>query len=208
MKILYLFYLFLLNLKNYGYLNSFKIILFEIINLKNFKNLRYIENKNQEYRNKFYKIKYNSPYSPTPYYFLYLIKKKIFNLNKNFTFIDFGCGAGRVLNYYEKNFDNLIGYEIDHYFTKFFKKKKIIIQDLQKNNQIILNKNKNYIFYFYQPFDKFLIEKIIKKNFIKTKKLYVILVNLDKKIKFKNFEIIYSKKFPSSKKNIFIYKKI
>tara|TARA_X000000368_G_C23056058_1_gene723928 strand:- start:1427 stop:2029 length:603 start_codon:yes stop_codon:yes gene_type:complete len=200
----------LLNLNLYGYLNSIKIVFFELINFNKFKSLRYIENKDQEYKDKFYKKKYNSPYSPTPYYFLYTIKKNLFFLNKNFIFIDFGCGAGRVMDYFDQNFNKLIGYELDPYFKNFFKNKKhkLILQNLQKKNKLNLNKKKNYVFYFYQPFDKYLIDKIIKVNSHKTNKLYIILVNLDKKIKLKNFDLIYSKKFPSPKKNIYIFKKI
>ena len=50
---------------------------------------------------------------PCPYYFLIKIKKML--NEKNFTkFIDLGCGSGRVIDFFHKNFKNknFFGYRV------------------------------------------------------------------------------------------------
>ena len=55
---------------------------------------------------------------PCPYYFLYRIKKILKDIDFN-TFIDLGCGSGRVIDFFNKNLPNkeFIGIE---YFEKQF----------------------------------------------------------------------------------------
>jgi hypothetical protein len=85
------------NIKNYGFLNFFLIVIFELFNLFKFKkfDLFYDQSKTNSYNEvrRNYQ-KFNSPYLPTPFYILNIIDNEIrkFNLN-NYIFIDFGCGA-------------------------------------------------------------------------------------------------------------------
>jgi hypothetical protein len=99
------------NIKNYGVFNFILIIIYEIINLniKKF-DLFYDESKTNSYKEvKKNSKNYNSPYLPTPFYILSIINRKL--KKKNFTdhiFIDFGCGACRVINYFNDYFKKLI----------------------------------------------------------------------------------------------------
>ena len=100
-------YLIIINIKNYGWLETFKIIIFEIciIFLKKIKlnTLFYLEGKKQNYNSKFKFKVFDSPYLPCPYYFLYIINNiinKEIGLNK-YNLIDFGCGSGRIIKFFK-----------------------------------------------------------------------------------------------------------
>lgn len=169
------------------------IILHELIYfLKGYKGFKFNFSNNNEM----------SDNIPCPYYFLIKIKKKL--NEKNFTkFIDLGCGSGRVIDFFHKNFENkkFLGIE---YFDKQYKfcKNNFINQ---KNIEIIQS---NFIdedvfkydaacYFLNAPFKK--SENFL--NFIKTMQNYhvkknflVITVNIDKKTldKIKNVEFIES----------------
>ena len=79
---------------------------------------------------------------PCPYYFLVKIKQRLKENNFN-TFVDFGCGSGRVIYFFNKSFKNKkfigIDYFEDHCNTckKIFennKNIKIIQSDFTKLN--------------------------------------------------------------------------
>ena len=71
---------------------------------------------------------------PCPYYLLFKIKKNIKN-NNFFKFLDLGCGSGRVIDFFNKNFPNknLTGIE---YFPAQYEYCRKIFQK-QKNIKII-----------------------------------------------------------------------
>lgn len=210
----------LLNIANYGYLNFLKMCFWEIIySLKNNyrAHLFYDETITSKYteikslsgiRKK--KIKsFNAPYAPTPIFFLRIIKEHIKFLDlKSYIFIDFGCGAGRTLMFFEKNFKKRIGIDFNKKYKKFIKTGKFYNFDLRNLNKLskIIKENfsKKFALYFYEPFDEKLIIKICKK-FI-NKKIVIILVNT--KIKLDKTKIIYQKLFYNHQKNIRIYKNI
>ena len=153
------------------------------------------------------KINYDTPYSPTPYYFLYQLKK-FFKKKflQNYIFIDFGCGAGRVLKFFYNNFDELIGIDINSNFKKYFKhfiKINFYNLNLRENESFskIKKIEKNKIFFFYEPFDFLLVKKFLQ---LVNKEDYVILINYD--LKLNNFKTIFEKKIKY--KNLVILKKI
>jgi hypothetical protein len=198
------------NIKNYGVYNFILIIIYEIINLLLLKrfDLFYDESKTNSYKEvrESYK-KFNGPYLPTPYYILSIINQEI--KKRNFTdhvFIDFGCGACRVINYFNNYFKKLIGIDINAKFkNKLISKKQLFIKlDLRKVEKIkkIIKKEK-YVLYFYEPFDLNLTKKIIK--LFKNNDVLIITININKIIN-KKLKIIFNKHFKSLHKNIFIYK--
>ena len=71
---------------------------------------------------------------PCPYYFLFKIKK-ILKKNEFNRFLDLGCGSGRVINFFNKNFSSkkFIGIE---YFSSQYEYCKKIFQN-KKNIKII-----------------------------------------------------------------------
>lgn len=200
------------NIKNYGILNFTLIIIYEIINLFKLKkfDLFYDESKTSSYKEvRQNPKKFNGPYLPTPFYILNIIKKEIKKSNfTDYTFIDFGCGACRVLNYFNDYFKKLIGIDINARFkNKLISKKQLFINlDLRKINKLKnLIKKKKYILYFYEPFDLDLTKKIIE--LFKDKNVVIITVNVPK-INNKKLKIIYIRHFRSTEKNIIIYKNL
>jgi len=206
------------NINNYGIKNLLIMFFYEIIYCFD---SRYrsqvfydesVTNKYDEIKNKTGLRKnntrtYNAPYSPTPIYFLILIKDFLKNFNtKNYYFIDFGCGAGRSILFFKNLFKKKLGIDFNQEYKKFFKNKNFISLNLRNSNSIKLIKKKykfnNYILYFYEPFDETLIMNIIK-NFL-PKKLIIILINV-KKIKLSNLKLTFSKEFKNHSKNIRIY---
>jgi len=121
------------NIKNYGVYNFILIIIYEIINLLLLKrfDLFYDESKTNSYIEvREGSKKFNGPYLPTPYYILSIINQEI--KKHNFTdhvFIDFGCGACRVINYFNDYFKKLIGIDINAKFkNKLISKKQLFIK--------------------------------------------------------------------------------
>ncbi len=208
------------NISNYGFINLTIMIIYEFLYSlkKKYRNQIFydesVTNKYHEIKNKNGIVKksmlaYNCPYSPTPVYFLRLILLKL-NLNsknlKTYFFIDFGCGAGRTLTFFKKNFKNRLGIDFNKKYQRFIPKNIFLNMNLRKINSIkkILKKTNSskYVLYFYEPFDNNLIKKIIR--IFKKKKLFVVFVNVDK-IKIKNLRSIYNKNFNNTSKSIKIY---
>ena len=200
-----------INIKNYGVFNFILIIIYEIINLniKKF-DLFYDASKTNSYKEVRKNSKnYNGPYLPTPFYILSIINRELKKANfKGHIFIDFGCGACRVINYFNDYFKKLIGIDINNQFKdKLISNKQLFINlDLRKIGKLkkIIKKEK-YVLYFYEPFDLNLTKSII--NLFKNNECLIITVNvtiiLNKKLK-----IIFSKHFKSIHKNIIIYKNL
>lgn len=208
------------NISNYGFMNLSIMIIYELLySLK--KKYRKQIFYDESITNKYYEIKnksgirkeskflYNAPYSPTPIYFLKLILLNL-NLDKknlnSYFFIDFGCGAGRTLTFFQDNFKKKLGIDFNKRYQKYIPKNMFLNMNLRKISNIkkILKKTNStkYVLYFYEPFDENLIKKIIK-IFI-TKKIYVVIINV-KKIKIKDLRYIYNKTFNNKSKNIKIY---
>lgn len=139
---------------------------------------------------------------PCPYFFLFKINKKIKELSF-LNFIDLGCGSGRVIEFFTKNFPNmhLIGLESHksqyEFSSKIFEnnsKVKIIQSDFTTTNLLQYNTD---CFFIGAPFNK-------ESDFIKfmknlttlsfNKKIFLIIVNYNKKIigEFKNIKFIES----------------
>ncbi len=147
--------LFLKNINSYGIFVSIKIFIFEmlaLINLDNFSDLSYNES-NSSYEDSKKKKKYDVPYIPTPFYFLYLINKYLKKLNlKTIIFFDLGCGLCRPVNYLKDKINlTFIGVEID---------KRIY-------DKININKNQKYKIYNTSLRNLIEIKKIIKNNLSK-----------------------------------------
>ena len=174
MKILTIF---LSSINKYGVKFLFLIILHEILNIYRLRLSDYIVinpiNKKFE------------PSVPTPYYCLSLIKKNI--SKKKYDFIDFGCGRGRVINYFGdiQNIQKIIGIENNLKLKKRLKKlnnskTKIYINDCTSSkflNLIIQNhKNKNLVLYFYHPFSERILNNILKKFLAKSKREIIIII--------------------------------
>ena len=156
------------------------IIFFELIYLiKGYKGNRFNFSNNDSMTDNF----------PCPYYFLFKIKKTLKNTNFH-NFIDLGCGSGRAIDFYNKNFSNknFVGIE---YFTnqyeyckKIFHKQKnieIVQADFTKLNLLKYNPDCYFMtapFKNKMEFIKF-IEKLI--NLPLKKNCLFIFVNCNKK---------------------------
>ena len=151
---------------------------------------------------------YNSPYVAVPIYFLRIVNSflKKYNL-KNFTFIDFGSGAGRSLVFFRKSFKDVYGIEFYEKFKKFYQKNEFILCDLrEKNNFLFFKKNnENFILFFFDPFDQELVEKIL--SCFENENYITILINY-KELKNNSCRKIFEKRFKKELRNIRVYTNI
>ena len=150
---------------------------------------------------------FDGSYNPTPIYHLKIIEKFIEKKNlSNFTFIDFGCGAGRVTFFFRKMFKKIIGIDFNFKYKKYFKDQIIIIRDLRKINSLndlsLIKNDGNFVLFFYRPIEDNSIFKIIE--LFKNKKCYIITINV-KKNNSSKLSILYEKYFSDKKRNILIY---
>ena len=216
MKLISFIILFIKNMGNYGYLNSIKIIFYELIFFKSFKEYKLIENKNTSYLNSKIKKIYNTGYLPTPYYFLILLKEylKKNNIGK-FNFIDLGCGFSRPAIFLDKFFNiKYLGFEINERLIKKNKKKKsfnFFCINLRKCEKLLgilkkyIKSSEINIFFIADPFDIILVNKILK--ILKKRKLInrVVLININfAKLQKKNYTLDLIKIF--NKRNMYILK--
>ena len=198
--------IFLSSINKYGVKFLFLILLYELINiyrlrLSDFLVLNPIKKKYE-------------PCVPTPYYCLSLVEETI--KNKDYTFIDFGCGRGRVIDFMKKkNIRKIVGIENNVELRKQLMKlndhkTKIYINDCSDNRFLnfltkTYSKNK-LILYFYHPFSEKILSLILKKFLNKSKKELIIIImgeiyiNTKMKKKFQVKEIhkllnIYSYKY-------------
>lgn len=161
-------------------LHLFVIIIFEILNIvKGIKGNKYHFSKN----------KFMSDDIPCPYYFLF----KINNILRNYkikSFLDLGCGSGRIIDYFNKKLLNKKFIGIEYYQQQFnycksifdqCKNIKIYNKDFTKIN---LSKYTSDCIFLNNPFKK-------DKNFFKFFNLnrnklfndkYVVLINYDKNV--------------------------
>ena len=124
----------------------------------------------------------------------------------NFTFIDFGCGAGRVTFFFRKMFKKIIGFDFKHNYKNYFKDQTFIIRDLKKiksfNIFSFLKNDENFVLFFYRPIEDNSILKIIE--LFENKKSYIITINV-KKNSSPKLSILYEKYFSVVNRNIIIY---
>ena len=141
-----LFKLVITNIKNYGFSETFILVILEIIysfNSNYNKHIFFDESISDAYSFSKKNKVYNSPYCPTPIYFLKIISSFLKNFNlKKFTFIDFGSGAGRTLFFFKNYFKNFYGIEFNKTYEKYYKKEEFILCDLRKKNDFKFLKKK------------------------------------------------------------------
>jgi len=128
---------------------------------------------------------------PCPYYFLYKIKKILSKFNFK-TFLDLGCGSGRVIDFFSKNLVQVdfVGIE---YFSKQYNYCKKIFEN-KKNIKIVQADFLKSDFFQYDP-DCFFLNRPIEDDLVfietikkllnfphKHKKILLIFVNCDNKI--------------------------
>ena len=203
-----LFKLVITNIKNYGFSETFILVILEIIysfNSNYNKHIFFDESISDAYSFSKKNKVYNSPYCPTPIYFLKIISSFLKNFNlKKFTFIDFGSGAGRTLFFFKNYFKNFYGIEFNKTYEKYYKKEEFILCDLRKKNdfKFLKKKNKFFILFFFDPFEQNLVEKIVSK--FEDKKYIIILIN-HRKLANKYGKRLFNKEFINKNRNIRIY---
>ena len=144
-------------------------------------------------------------YLPSPYYILKKLKYIIDDNKDEYILIDFGCGMGRVLKYFEHHHKvkKLIGIESNKSLIncKLISNNIEIIIDDCKNLETINNIckiNENTILYFYYPFSINLVNKIVN-SILNIQKFKVILciVGMNHLIenKFSKLRLISNNKF-------------
>lgn len=216
-------YLLFKNIENYGLFVFFKIIFFEIffkLMKLDHKTSYYEEQHGDNYQLTKINKHYNTPYIPTPYYFLFIIKK--FFLKKkinNFLFIDLGCGYSRTNIFFNDLFNFFLGFDYNKKIINFCKKKKyknshFFHINLRENNSsnFLLKKilkyknNKKIIIFFSHSFDLKLLKKILE-NLQRKISFYVVYVNLKKKSFYnRKVNVLYKKYFFNKNRNIIISK--
>ena len=212
------------NIKNYGLLEVSKIIFYEIfyiIRYRDLSSLSYNDDESSTYENVKKKKIYDTPYIPTPFYFLkticsFLKKKK----NDNFLILDLGCGYSRVQYFFSSYFDSFFfGVDINKKIINKLKKDKIknsyfFNLNLRNDRDLItlikktklIKKKKNLIVFFSDSFDIKLLEKVLK-GLSSEFNFYCILINV-KNTKFlsKKYKTLFVKKFKNPDRNIKIFK--
>ena len=142
---------------------------------------------------------------PFPYYFLTKIKKELQEEDFNI-FIDLGCGSGRTIDFFSKNFSDkkFIGIEYFNdqyeYCKKIFKEKEniyIFQDDFTKSDFFKYNSD---CYFFNNPFrneKEFVKFMDLNKKFFFKKKIIFIFANYNKKT-------IYNFKYLKIIKNFYI----
>lgn len=208
-----IFLLFLKTISSYGIVNSGKIFFFELtglIFLRDLKSLSYDDDETSSYLETKKTDEYNVPYIPTPYYFLYLIKKMLFQLEiKKIRLIDIGCGYCRPAKYLAKKFElSFAGIELSQDIAKKvidennekFKIYNFNLRDIKKTKSFFennLKKNINNVIIISDTVEINQINKIFK-TLDNHYKIILIFIN----VKFKKFK---NKKFKVKK--IILFKK-
>ena len=210
--------LFLSTISNYGLFNSIKIFFFEVyglIYLWDLQSLTFDDEKSSTYKDTKKKGQYDVPYIPTPFYFLYLIRKVLCKLNINkFNLIDIGCGYCRPAKYLAKNFNlNFSGIELSKDIAKKvidekninFKIHNFNLRDKKKTKSFFKNnlkKNTNNVIIISDTVEINQINKIFKSLDNHTK-IILIFINVKyKKFKNKKFKIKKTILFKQNSRNI------
>jgi len=128
-KYLYNFYLVLININKYGFieiLKAFFVEIYYLIKIKDFKSWIYDDKFTNSYQDTKQNNDYNTQHTPTPYYFLNIVCKFLKQNNiDNFVLSDFGCGFGRIGKFFNTQFNCLFyGMDINNE----------MIEDLKEDN--------------------------------------------------------------------------
>ena len=112
---------------------------------------------------------------------LYNLTKKYIDL-KDYNFLDVGCGNGIPLIYAYKKFNFLTyqGFDLVPQYVRITKKNiyysikniknKYINVFVADASKIVLNKNKKFFIFMFNPFNEIIMEKFLKNNYINFKK--------------------------------------
>ena len=205
-------------IKSYGIFNSAKVLFFEVIGLIYFQDinsLNYDDEKTSKYSESKKFEKYDVPYIPTPFYFLFLIKKTLIKLNiKKMKLIDIGCGYCRPAKYLARKFElsfsgielnrsiahKIIG-ENNHNFNiyNFNLRNLIKTKSFFKKN---LNKNICNVIIISDTVEINQINKILHRLNNKVK-IILIFININyKKFNNKKFKVIKKIFFKEKSRNI------
>lgn len=223
-KYLYNFLIFFRSINNYGLKEIFKIALYEffyIIKFRDFSSLTYSDKNTSSYENVYKKLIYDTPYIPTPFYFLKIICEYLKKIKSdNFLILDLGCGYSRVQYFFSSYFNSFFfGVDIDREIIFNLKKKKIrksnfLHLNLRKDKDLNLlvvktkkiKKKKNLIIFFSDSFDVNLLKKVLKK-ISNEFSFYCILINVkNSSFLSKKYPVLFSKQFKNPDRNIKIYK--
>ena len=212
------------NISNYGYIEVIKIIFYEVfytVKYRDLSSLSYDDNESSSYENVKKKNIYDTPYIPTPFYFLKIIclffkKRK----NDNFLVLDLGCGYSRVQYFFSSYFNSFFfGVDINKKIINELKKKNIkksyfLNLNLRKNDDLktlikktkLIKKKNNLVIFFSDSFDIQLLKKVLKSASYEFS-FYCILINV-KNTKFlsKKYKTLFVKKFKNPQRNIKIFK--
>lgn len=202
-----------LNIGNYGVIEYIKMFFYEIFFLLNNKYRKHffhdesVTNSYEEIDLNDQSLIFDGSYNPTPIYHLKIIEKVLEKKNlSNFTFVDFGCGAGRATYFFRKMFKKIIGIDFNLKYKKYFKDQIFINKDLRKikslNDLSLIKKDENFVLFFYRPIEDNSIFKIIE--LFENNKSYIITINVKKKNSSK-LSILYEKYFSDVNRNIIIY---
>ena len=205
-----IFLLFLKTINSYGIVNSGKIFFFELIGLiflRDLESLSYDDDETSSYLETKKTGEYNVPYIPTPYYFLYLIKKNLLASNiRKINLIDIGCGYCRPAKYFNTIFKlNFTGIELNKKISNKITKQKIKNFKIynfnlrnKKKTDIFFKKNlkdcENNIIFISDTVEIDLINMVLNK--LKKKKIRLVLINI-------KFSALRLKKFKITKKIVF-----
>ena len=208
-----LFKIILLNIGNYGIIEYFKMFIYEsfyLFNSKYRKHFFHDESSTNTYEEidlKNQSLIFDGSYNPTPIYHLKLIEKVLKKKNLyNYTFIDFGSGAGRVTFFFRKMFKKIIAIDFNEKYEKFYKDQIFLIKDIRNikslENLSIIENDENFVLFFYRPIEDDSVFKIIE--LFKNKKSFIITLNV-KKNNSSKLCVIYEKYFADKNRNIIIY---
>lgn len=203
----------LVNLFNYGFLEYIKMSFYELVYLskseyrKHFFHDESITTNYEKINFKNQSLIFDGPYHPTPIYHLKLIEKVLKKIDlKSFTFIDFGCGAGRVTFFFRKMFKKIIGIDINQNYKKFFNEKIFFLKDIRKIQSLddlsIIKDENNFVLFFFRPIEDDSLFRIIEV--FRKKKIYIVTINV-KKNNSEKFYLVYEKYFAEPSRNIIIY---
>lgn len=223
-KYFYNILLLIKNIENYGLFEVLKIITHEvyyIIKFRDFSSLSYDENQSGTYENAKKNKIYNTPYIPTPFYFLKIICIFFKKLKKdNLLILDLGCGYSRVQYFFSSYFNSLfIGADINKKIIDDLKKKKIKKSNFlninlrrDKDLDLLINKTqkikmkRDLLIFFSDSFDVDLLKKVLK-NFSNKFNFYCILVNVrNTSFLSKKYDILFNKEFKNPQRNIKVFK--
>ena len=114
----------------------------------------------------------NHPYCPASYYAFYSLMDKIDIDFSKATFIDYGCGKGRIVCAASKyTFKNVIGVELSELFANESKANLLRMKNIKTNNVEIANTSAvdfelpedNLVLFFYNPFGETVLSTVLQK---------------------------------------------